>query len=110
MRPVMLDEVHAARLLRNNSLRREQLAYLRDADTVDGTGSEAQPPVWPQRRPHQFVPQMSLGIARNRDIVWSYAFETCFCRTHRQPCPVLDAIQPLLLQRGHKISVPHQRR
>src|SRR5271169_3128388 len=66
--------------------------------------------MWPQRRPHQFVPQVSLGVARNRDIVWLCAFETCSCCTHRQPRPVLDAIQPLLLQGDDKLSVSQQSR
>ncbi len=106
----MLDEVHLSRLPRHNSLGGERLAYLRDAHAVGGTGSEVQPSVRPQCHPQQFVRQMSLGIARNRDMVRLRSLETCLCSKHRQPRPVLDAIQPLLLERRHQLSVPQQRR
>jgi len=66
--------------------------------------------VRPQRRPQQFVRQMSLGIARNRDMVWLRPFQTCRCRKQGQPRPVLDAIQPLLLERRHQLPIPQHRR
>src|ERR1700745_2875728 len=104
VRPVMLDEVHRSPLLCHNSFCGEQVAYLRDAHTVHGTGTEVQPAMWPQSRTYQFVLQVSLGIARNRNIVWLCTFETCFRGTNGQSRPVLDAIQPFLFQRGHKLS------
>src|SRR2546425_10928650 len=48
--PVMLDEVHLARLAWHNSLCCEHLAHLRDAYAVGGTGGQVQPLLRPHHR------------------------------------------------------------
>src|SRR5438105_4933444 len=53
---------------------------------------------------------MSLGVTRNRDMVWLRPLETCLGRKHRQPRPVLNAIQSLFLKCRHQLPVPQESR
>jgi hypothetical protein len=41
---------------------------------------------------------MNLGIARNRDVVRLSFLKACSRSKQRQPCPVLDSIQPLFFK------------
>src|SRR4029077_5093009 len=69
MRPMMFHKMDVTTLLGHDSLCSKFPADLHNSRAVRGARREAGPPVWPQGSPHEFICQMSPGIARDCNVV-----------------------------------------
>src|SRR5215469_4886593 len=97
MRTMMLDEVNLCPG-GLNSLRSKFQPHLDDAGAVRGAGCDTGPAVWPQCNSQDLVRQMSLGITRDRNVVWLLPLKAGLRRKHRKTSPVLDTIEALLFE------------
>ena len=90
----MLDEMDVHVTCRcGDSLRRENLAHLRDADTIGSSGREVEPLMRPHRRTKQLVGKVRLGVTRDGDVGGVFAREASFRGLYGQTRPMLDSIQ-----------------